>query len=373
MRILHLVTIRQRRGAEVIASDLADAMCELGHDATVVGLCAPSPDALVPKVARTLDLSRNGNSRLDIRRVAELGQLFEETRPDIIQANGGYAVKYAVLASWVKRLDIPIVYCNIGMSSDWLRWPGQRTWNRWLLKRARVTAAVSEASRRDLIGTYGLSEDRIQVVRRGLATEPVYSRAHGRELLGREGVPAGVPVMMHVGSYTPEKNHAGLLKIFKSVQKSIPEAVLVLVGDGELRADVEARNVPGVFVLGTRSDVPELLSGADVFVLPSITEGIPGAVLEAAVQRVPTVAYDVGGLHEVVDSGVTGCLIPAGDETAASRAVIDLLKDRSRRDSLGAEARTFVCREYDLQGSVEAFLDLYHQALSRPASSISHA
>lgn len=371
MRILHLVTVRQRRGAEVIASDLADAMCERGHEAIVVGLSKAPREPLDPKAANAIDLSRNGNPRLDLRRIIELGRLLRSIRPDVVQANGGYAVKYGVLAAKLMRLDVPIIYCNIGMSSDWLRWPGQRAWNRWLLNRTSLTAAVSSASRRDLIETYGLSEDRVLVVRRGLATEPAFGREHGRALLAQAGVPAEGPIIMHVGSYTPEKNHEGLLRIFSRVRELIPEVKLVLIGDGDLRPGIEAQCADGVHILGVRSDVPELLSAADVFLLPSLTEGIPGAVLEAAVQRVPTIAYDVGGLHEVVVHGETGRLVDAGDEAAAASAAGELLSDETLRVSLGNAARTFVCREYDLTRSVDAFLELYAAALEPAIASIS--
>lgn len=366
MKILQLVTVRQRRGAEVIASDLADAMCERGHEAVVVGLSAPPPEALDPKSARAFDLSRAGSARLDIRRVIELGRLLRQASPDIIQANGGYAVKYAVLAVALFRLDFPIIYCNIGMSSDWLRWPGQRAWNRWLLNRTCLTAAVSEASRDDLIDTYRLPVERVRVVRRGLAIEPVFSREHGRAILHQAGVPLDGPIVIHVGSYTPEKNHEGLLRIYANVQTRVPGVRLVLVGDGDLKPGIDARRIDGVHVLGVRSDVPELLSGADLFLLPSLTEGIPGAVLEAAVQRVPTVAYDVGGLREVVIQNVTGRLVPVENESAATEAACQLLLDDRLRETLGKAARAFVTREYDLQRSVDAFCDLYEAALATP-------
>lgn len=368
MKILHLVTVRQRRGAEVVANDLADAMCERGYEAIVVGLSAPPAEPLDPMLAHVIDLPQRGSARLDFRRIMELGRIFRREAPDVVQANGGFAVKYAVLAAALYRTDVPIIYCNIGMSSDWLRWPGQRAWNRWLLNHTSFTAAVSDTSRQDLITTYRLPEDRVRVVRRGLATEPVFAPDHGRAILARDGVPIQGAILMHVGSFTPEKNHSGLLRIFERIRDAHPSTVMVLVGDGELRANVDALEIPGVYVLGTRSDVPELLSAAHVLVLPSLTEGIPGTVLEAAVQRVPTVAYDVGGIDEVVIDAETGLVIQPGDESAAAEAVMSLLDNEQRRRALGEAARDFVCREYDLDRSVDAFLDLYEDALTAATS-----
>jgi L-malate glycosyltransferase len=363
MRSLQLVTTRQRRGAEVFASDLADALCSRGHETVIVGLGQPPADPLQPHLAATADLSRAGVARLDIRRVIELAHIFRKQTPDLIQANGGYAVKYAVLARILARGKWPIVYCNIGLSSDWLRFPGQRQWTRWLLQQTQMTAAVSESSRRDLIETYHLPENTVRVVRRGLATEPVFSREEGRVLLLREGIPLEVPVLLHVGSFTEEKNHLGLFRIFKKVSGRIPDVHLVLVGGGSLREEIEEVAPGQVHFLGVRSDVPTLMAGADLFVLPSLTEGIPGVILEAAVQSRPTVAYAVGGIPEVVRDEQTGRLVVPGDETGAAGAIIELLEADEKRTRFGTNARAFISAEYHIERSVDAFERLYRDVL----------
>jgi L-malate glycosyltransferase len=369
MRTLQLVTTRQRRGAEVFASDLADALCSRGHQAIVVGLGRPPENSLQPQLAATADLTRVGVARLDFRRILELARLFRKENPDVIQANGGYAVKYAVLARKAARGKWPIVYCNIGLSSDWLRFPGQRQWTRWLINQTQMTAAVSEASRRDLIDTYALPEEVVRVVRRGLATEPIYTRQEGRLRLSEAGVPSPAPVMLHVGSFSEEKNHEGLLRIHRLVQQHVPDVQLVLVGDGSLRDEIQEKATVGVHLLGVRTDVSTLMAGADVFVLPSHTEGIPGVILEASVQAIPTVAYDIGGIPEVVRDRETGRLIPSGDEKGAAEAVVSLLESPDLNNQYGRSARAYVTAEYDIERSVDAFEKLYFDVLSEKSCS----
>lgn len=363
LTIVQLVTRRQRRGAEVIATDLADALQGRGHRSIVLGLGPPPGAVLTPREAEAADLTASGEGPLHLARVLELGRVLDRLAPDVVQANGGYAMKYAVTARLVSRARWPLVYCNIGLSSDWLRSPVQRAWNRWLMRRVEATAAVSEASRQDLLATYGLDPARVRVVRRGLATEAL-GREAGRRRLAEAGVPPEGTVLLHVGSFSPEKNHAGLLRIVEQVRAGGESVHLVLVGDGALRAEVLCVAGAHVHALGLRDDVPTLLAGADLFVLPSLTEGIPGVILEAAVQRVPSVAYDVGGVGEVVRDGETGRLVASGDEAGAADAVLSLLRDPAERERLGEAARALVVGQFSLDGSVDGFEALYREVLS---------
>lgn len=365
MRIVQLVTRRQRRGGEVFAADLSTVLAERGHDVHYAGLVAPPAEPLTPAGVNHDDVSDATESVLSPRLVFDLARYLRLVQPDVIQANGGFAMKYAALAKRWGRGAWPILYCNIGLSSDWVRRPGQRLWNQWLLGHAAATAAVSATTRADLIATYGLDPNSVEVVRRGLRTEPVISREAGREALEAAGVPTGTPVILHVGSFSPEKNHEGLLRIHERVRGAAPnlDTHLVLVGGGPLKERIESRALGNVHLLGVRSDVAHLMAGADVLALPSLTEGIPGVVLEAAVQYTPTVAYDVGGVKEVVRDGFTGRLLDRNDEQGMATSILELLEDEEMRRELGRSARRLMCAAYSLSHSADAFERLYHEIM----------
>lgn len=364
MRILQLVTTRQRRGAEVFATDLSDALAKRGHEVTILGLSPCPEDVLSPRSANALDLRSTGNGRLHLSRVFELRDTLRTLRPDIIQANGGTAMKYAALALRLFPNGSPLVYRSIGFSSDWLRLPGQRRWNGWLMSRASQTVTVSHTSRRDLIHTYGIRPDKVSVIYRGVNTEEFYARDQGRLRLEQEGIPSDAFILFHAGSFSSEKNHAGLLEIAHHVRRSIPTTHVVLAGDGSLRRQIESSAPHYVHFLGIRSDVSTLMAGSDVFVLPSHTEGLPGTVLEAGLQGVPSVAYDVGGVREVVEDGVTGRVIKRGDAESAAKAIIRLFESPDQRNTLGEAARQKVIKNHSLDASCDAFEALYFGILS---------
>ena len=365
--VVQLISSRQRRGAEVFAAELSTMLVARGHAVHFAGLNPPPAEPLAPENVTSDDVSDTRPSVLSPRIVSDLTRYLRRIQPDVIQANGGYAMKYAVLAKRWSQEQWPILYCNIGLSSDWLRKPGQRMWNRWLLRQAAATAAVSEASRADLLNTYGLDPASVKVVRRGVPTD-VADPLDARRRLRRElGIAEDAHVLLHVGSFSPEKNHEGLLRIVDRVRADQPDIQLVLVGDGPRRVEVEAQAARqgGVHLLGVRNDVPHLMAGANLLLLPSLTEGIPGVILEAGVQSLPTVAYDVGGVAEAIHDGKTGRLIPSGDETTFARAVVDLLSDASKRRAVGERARAFIESDYSLERSVDSFERLYHRIVNR--------
>ena len=375
MRIAQLVTRRQRRGAEVFAADLSAQLAQRGHVVHYAGLGDPPDQPLAPAGTQCDDISAASSSLLSFRLIRDLGRYLKSIQPDIIQANGGFAMKYAVLAKRWTRGQWPIVYCNIGLSSDWLRRPGQKLWNRWLIRQTDFVAAVSEASRVDLMRTYGLDSKNVAVIRRGVAF-PSLDAEESRVSLRKEiGAAADSAVLLHVGSFTPEKNHVGLLKIFAAVRQSMDvQPHLVLVGDGPQREEIAklAGSDSHIHLLGLCDDVSRLMAAADLLLLPSLTEGIPGVILEAGAQSLPTVAYDVGGVGEVMRNGETGMIVPSGVESDFAEQVTKLISDPVTRVSIGENCKRFVQRHYSLDRSVDEFEGVYERIASVHSSEPIH-
>ena len=141
----------------------------------------------------------------------------------------------------------------------------------------------------------------------------------------------------------------------------------LLAGDGPLRdalrgridrADLASR----VHLLGARRDVPSLLRAADVFVFPSLTEGLPNALLEAMACGCPIVTTDVPGCRDLITAGETGLIVPFGDVAALSSAIVRLLDDRGLARQLGAHAAATVERDGHIDRTFAAYDDVYREA-----------
>jgi len=133
-----------------------------------------------------------------------------------------------------------------------------------------------------------------------------------------------------VASFVPEKNHEGLLRIFYNLLKEYPTATLLLIGEGKLKPTIEnmtkEMNIEShIHFLGKRNDVSQIMSCCDVFLLPSLIEGLPGVILESFINKLPVIAYDVGGIKEVVNNHVTGWLVNKNNEIDFLLALTDCL------------------------------------------------
>ena len=195
------------------------------------------------------------------------------------------------------------------------------------------------------------------------ATSGARANPAPRSELARDG--AG-PVVLTVARLDGQKGITHLL----DAAAAVPHASFAIAGEGANRAALEQRAATlgvsdRVRFLGHRHDVPALLAAADLFVLPSLYEGLPLAVLEAMAAGVPVIATAIGGTDEVVRDGETGTLVPAANSEALGAAIARALADRERASRLALAARSLVAREYSVGSMVGSVSRLYEDLLAR--------
>lgn len=190
----------------------------------------------------------------------------------------------------------------------------------------------------------------------------------------------GILVVGTVGRLTPVKDQQALLHVMAQLPREHADihgrVRLLVVGDGPLRGELtglaaELGLGEVVWLVGDRTDVPELLQLMDVFVLPSLGEGISNTVLEAMASGRPVVATAVGGNVELVEEGFNGSLVPVGDIDALTDALAALLRDHEARARQGDNARRRVCSEFDWERTVAAYVGVYEALLgTRPVEPV---
>jgi glycosyltransferase involved in cell wall biosynthesis len=354
MRILHIIQKQQLRGAEVFASQMACQWKEAGHE--VVMLALQPGQAVLPFKGRMevvhADLSKRWVDIAGWRRIAAL---VRELKPDIVQANAADTLKYAVMSRLLFRWDAPIVYRNASMMSRYLKRGWQIKLNSFLLKNCQHIISVSEEARKDLLALSGLEPERVSMVPVGISVN--------REFPG-DREPNGVRIV-HVGGFSFEKNHKGLIRIFQQIKQRFPEAKLVLIGDGPLMGETRdlVRSQGLLEAIEFKGAVPDPLDhirAADVLVLPSIIEGLPAVILEAFWCETPVVAYNVGGIGEVVKPSRTGWLVEKDDEAGFVRAVSEVIEmDHCDRKKILDNARELVVSNYDNKVLAKRFIDVF--------------
>jgi glycosyltransferase involved in cell wall biosynthesis len=191
--------------------------------------------------------------------------------------------------------------------------------------------------------------------------QPARPRAEMRASLGLQpdAKVAGV-----IARLTEQKGHRFLLQAMTT--PALADLQLLVVGDGDLRDALQAEAhdlgiAPRVHFLGARRDLGDLLAATDVFVMPSLWEGLPLSMILAMGAAMPIVATEVAGIPEIVVDGETGWLVPAGNSLALATALVDVFADRTRASRVGKAAREFVLPRFGVDGYVKSIVGLYDE------------
>jgi glycosyltransferase involved in cell wall biosynthesis len=174
------------------------------------------------------------------------------------------------------------------------------------------------------------------------------------------------PLAVYVGRLVPEKRVEDLLAAWRAVRDALPTAELAVLGSGACEPALRRDAPPGVRFRGDVADVAPHLRAADAFVLPSSTEGLSNALLEAMAAGLPAVATAVGGAVDLIEEGENGRLVAPGDPRALAAALQSVLTDPAHARALGARARERVAARYALPVVAERLLDLYRELADAP-------
>jgi glycosyltransferase involved in cell wall biosynthesis len=241
--------------------------------------------------------------------------------------------------------------------------PPARLIHRYAFNHGVVPIAVAEEVALSMQRLYQIAT--CQVIANCIPTE-IYARPQmPRELWrAKEGFAEKDTLFVCVARFAPQKNHALLLNAFARGPASHPHARLLLVGDGALRANLEAQAkslgvTDSIRFLGLRSDIPDALGASDVFVLGSDYEGNPLSVLEAMASGLPIVSTAVGGVPSLVKNGTHGLLVQPGDLEGLSKSMESLFRQREVRQSLGMAAARRARENFDVSNMVRAYEEVY--------------
>lgn len=365
MRIQHLITTLGVGGAEKHLLLLAAGQVARGHEVSVAYL--KGDGELRDDFGRlgvTVDTVPMGSltSLPGTRR--RLVELLAERRPDVVHTHLLKADALGALAVGGLGAERPVLIASKHNDERaLLRWPVSVV-HGILSKRVARTIALSEHVKRFVIRHGRVAADRITRIYYGI--DPTSMRpSRGRDDVRDElGVPRDAHVLICVGRLAPQKDHPTLLRAMTQLPDDV---VLLLVGgdpfgqgEGRLTALAEELDVTDrVRFVGIRSDVPDLLGAADLFVLPSLWEGLGLVFLEAMAASLPIVATTVSAIPEVVEDGVSGWLVEPSDPDALAGAIAAALADPDERRRRGAAGAARLTERFGLDRMVDETLAVY--------------
>ncbi len=356
LRITHVVSSLKVGGMEQFVLRIAQAQIAAGHRVSVVALQGGPLD----KRAASLDVPVHilGGSNPFLR-MAKGALLMRSLKPEVVNAHNPTSLHYAILGKRLAGARLVMTDHNASKTAR------QATPNE--LRALDQVIPVSSHTGSNL--RQPELQGKITVIHNGVELPTLRrSRAEVRAEFGLAGDERLLAIM--VGRLHPGKGHLCLLDALSRVRAAGVPLTVLLAGDGQERAAIEARGRELDLgpdrhqILGFRDHVPDLVAASDLFLFPSEDEGLPLSVLEAMAVGCPVIATPVGGIPEVVSHGEDGILTPVNDAERLAAAILDLSGDPDRRRRMGEHARRAAAEDLSFSEMVRKYEALYRRLLA---------
>jgi glycosyltransferase involved in cell wall biosynthesis len=374
VRVAQLVTELDPGGAERVVYELATGLDRERFDPVVISL-QPATGEVAEWLARA-DVpvrSIDMRSRLDLRAKMRLVRLLRAERVGLLHTHLVHATYLGRRAA--RRAGVGAVVSTVHLV--------ERAWRPWRSMADRLTSGasdaivcVSDSAREQYLKRVGVRPDKVRVIHNGIdlarfsCSRGAEDRAAAKKALGLPApISGGTRVIVSLGRLRRQKGHDVALRAMAIVARRVPDAVMLVVGDGPERAKLKALHArlglegKAVFV-GQRPDVARVLAAADCLVAPSRYEGFGLAAAEAMASGLPVIASRIDSLPEVIADDVSGLLVPPGDPGALAAAIERVLGDDELAARLGRAARERVRERFTLETMLGAYTDLYEEVLA---------
>jgi glycosyltransferase involved in cell wall biosynthesis len=383
VKVLFLIDSLQSGGAERSLAEMLPGLHQLGVD-PIIACLRREEDSVEDQVRGRFDLRFIQAKRMT-ERVRAVRKIIREERPDLVHTTllqsdllgrlAAAGTRTVVMSSLVNTPYVPIRFND----------PHIRSWKFKLVQIAdgwtgrRLTDhfhAVAHAVKSHAVDALGIPEERITVIERGRDASRLGARTAKRRRGTRKrlAIPADAEVLVNVGRQEFQKGQRYLLEAVERLAPSRPRLVLLIAGrrgaasdelDGLLARPQIAERVR---LLGYRDDVSDVLAAADLFVFPSLFEGLGGSLIEAMALELPIVASDLDAIREVVEPGRNATLVPPATTDALATAIEELLDDAERARAYSARSRQIFEERFTLDGSTTRMAALYRRVLGDPAA-----
>jgi glycosyltransferase involved in cell wall biosynthesis len=360
-------------GAELLARDFA--LRSQGHPVVFVCLDALGAMGSDMRQAGFPVAVMNRRPGFDWQCVRQMAKFFRQQNVGLVHAHQYAPFFYSALPR-IGGWKYPILFTEHGRDfPDYRR--RKRVWaNKLLLARDDRVIAVGQCVKEALIQYEGLHRDRVDVIYNGVDTARFNPLRPCRQRIRNElGVTDGTICIAQVARLNRLKDFATAVRSIAILRQSFRDFRYFIVGDGEERLSIERmidqhQMRQHVMLLGNRKDIPQLLEAMDVFMLTSITEGIPLTLIEAMLGGVPCVATKVGGVPEVILDEVTGLLVAAGQPSELASKLLLLIQSQEMRRRIGAKGRDLALQCFNAQHMHEDYRRLYGSMIVNYARSL---
>ncbi len=361
MRILQVISTLGFYGAENVLLEIAREHQRLGHESIVYGFSNSKflPIELLKRAGevKLQTVQQVCDKKLDIACLMTFRNFIRHNKIDVIHSHN-YKSNFFIFFSTV-GLGIPCVSTCHNWIDTSSKMKFYSTLDKIILKHFDKVIAVSNLIARELVKT-GVDRKKVKLISNGINLNKFATRPDRADARKRLGIPFERKIIGTVGRLTSEKGHIYLINAAKVILKEREDVCFLIVGDGPLRHNLErqASDLPFYFT-GVLKDVSTAYAAMDIFVLPSLTEGLPMVLLEAMASGVPVIASKVGDIPDVLENGRYGILVEPEREDELANAIATLLQDGEKRKNYAKSGLSRVKANYSSARMAENYLQIY--------------
>jgi len=298
--------------------------------------------------------------------IKDICNIIKIEKIQIVRTHQYHANFYGRIAA--KKSKVPCIVASVHNVYTRDKKLHRRIINRFLARFTDKIIAVSEEVKRDILKYDKIPEDKVQVIYNGV-DQNAFNESFDKEQVKKKlGINPDFPVIGTVGRLTEQKGHIYLLQAISKLKNKFPDIKVLIVGDGPLMEELKSyANSAGlsnnVIFTGFRRDIPALLAVMDIFVFPSLWEGLPNALIEAMAAGKAIIATKLPQIREVLDSDELGILVPPKDINAISESITFLLKNREIAKNMGILVRNKAFSCFNIKNTVKLYEELFEKIL----------
>jgi glycosyltransferase involved in cell wall biosynthesis len=370
MNVLHLISTIGFFGAEKVVIQLSKELVSL-HCKPYIGIISNSKNQFesFAENAKRNNVSYKiffCNGKFDLKSIIEIRNFIKNSKIGIIHSHGYKSNFYSLLANLnlgCKR----ITTCHLWKGKS-LKMNFYNGLDKFLLRKFDKVIAVSDNLEKTIIQN-GVSKHKVAVINNGIEVTDFIVPDTNASMKRSLGLYGNEKIIGAIGVLSEEKGHIYLLKAFANVILEFPNVKLLIVGDGPLKNTLQATSYKlqlkdKVIFTGIRNDIPSLLNIMNIFVMPSLDEGMPMALLEAMAAQKPIVATKVGAVPKLIENKKTGLLIEPKDADAIANSIISLLRDEEMKRTIAINAFQKVKNEFSSSIMAQKYSEVYKDILN---------
>lgn len=367
MKILQLISSAGFFGAESVVLELSKELNSQNIE-NIIGVFEnfQNPHAEIAQYAKENNLKATVfecNGKVDLKTLYDIKRFIKKNEIDIIHTHGYKSNIYGILIA--KILKKPIISTCHNWISDDLKTKTYYRIDKFMLPKFNEIIAVSDEIENELLRNK-VQKNKITLIFNGINISKFSN--NNRDVKSEFNISNGTKIIGTIARFTPEKGLFNFLQAAKEISNSFPDVIFMFVGDGPLREDLAKKTVElgireKVIFTGIRNDMPEVYNTIDIFVLPSLKEGLPMVLLEAMAAKKPVIATKVGAIPKVIEDKKEGILTSPDSVEELKDAITYLLKNKEFSEKLSKNAYDKVSREFSSKIMCERYLEIYKEVI----------